>query len=316
MAALDEKQIWVVIPAYKLTQEVINLIESIPPIVSKVVVIDDACPDKSGNLIEKLCKDSRVSVHYNQENLGVGGAVKKGYKIAIENTAEIVIKLDGDGQMDPRNIPKLLAPLLNHEADYTKGNRFYTLNSLKVMPKKRLIGNSILSVMSKFSTGYWNIFDPNNGFTAISRNALENLDLSQISDSYFFESDMLFRLYCNRAVVQDVPMNSIYGNEKSNLSISKITFEFIFKHLRNSIKRFFYAYILRDASVASLELPLGFVLLIFGVGNSIITWLNSSTTGIPNNPGTVMLSGLAILTGTQFVLAFISYDVSNVPRKN
>jgi dolichol-phosphate mannosyltransferase len=316
MAAPDAKYIWVVIPAYKLTQGVINLIESIPPIVSKVVVIDDACPDKSGNLIEKLCKDSRVSVHYNKENLGVGGAVKKGYRIALENGADVVIKLDGDGQMDPRNIPKLIAPLLNHEADYTKGNRFYTLNSLKVMPKKRLIGNSILSVMSKLSTGYWNIFDPNNGFTAISRNTLENLDLSQISDSYFFESDMLFRLYCNRAVVKDVPMNSIYGDEKSNLSISRITLEFIFKHIRNSIKRFFYAYILRDASVASLELPLGFLLLIFGVGNSIITWLNSSTTGIPNNPGTVMLSGLAILTGTQFVLAFISYDVSNVPRKN
>lgn len=316
MAAPDEKYICVVIPAYKLTQGVINLIESIPPIVSKVVVIDDACPDKSGNLIEKLCKDSRVSVHYNQENLGVGGAVKKGYRIALENGADVVIKLDGDGQMDPRNIPKLIAPLLNHEADYTKGNRFYTLNSLKVMPKKRLIGNSILSVMSKLSTGYWNIFDPNNGFTAISRNTLENLDLSQISDSYFFESDMLFRLYCNRAVVKDVPMNSIYGDEKSNLSISRITLEFIFKHIRNSIKRFFYAYILRDASVASLELPLGFLLLIFGVGNSIITWLNSSTTGIPNNPGTVMLSGLAILTGTQFVLAFISYDVLNVPRKN
>ena len=316
MAALDEKQIWVVIPAYKLTQGVINLIESIPPIVSKVIVIDDACPDKSGNLIEKLCKDSRVSVYYNQENLGVGGAVKKGYEIAMENRVAIIVKLDGDGQMDPRNIPKLVAPLLNHEAEYTKGNRFYTLNSLKAMPKKRLIGNSILSVVSKISTGYWNIFDPNNGFTAISRDALENLDLSQISNSYFFESDMLFRLYCNRAVVQDVSMNSIYGDEKSSLSISKITFEFIFKHIRNSIKRFFYAYILRDASVASLELPLGFLLLIFGVGNSIITWLNSSTTGIPNNPGTVMLSGLAILTGTQFVLAFISYDVSNVPRKN
>ena len=312
----NQKQIWVVIPAYKLTHGVIKLIESIPQQVSKIIVIDDACPDKSGNLVESLCKDSRVLVYYNQENLGVGGAVKKGYKIALEGKATIVIKLDGDGQMDPRNISKLVAPLLNHEADYTKGNRFYTLNSLKIMPKKRLIGNSILSVMSKFSTGYWNIFDPNNGFTAISRDALENLDLSQISNSYFFESDMLFRLYCNRAVVQDVSMNSIYGDEKSSLSISKITFEFIFKHIRNSIKRFFYAYILRDASVASLELPLGFLLLIFGVGNSIITWLNSSTTGIPNNPGTVMLSGLAILTGTQFVLAFISYDVSNVPRKN
>jgi len=316
MASPDQKQIWVVIPAYKLTHGIVKLIESIPPLVSKIIVIDDACPDKSGNLIERFCKDSRVSVHYNQENLGVGGAVKRGYRIALENGAEVVIKLDGDGQMDPNEIPKLVEPLLNHEADYSKGNRFYTLNSLKVMPKKRLVGNSILSIMSKFSTGYWNIFDPNNGFTAISRNALENLDLSQISDSYFFESDMLFRLYCNRAVVKDVPMNSIYGDEKSNLSISRITLEFIFKHIRNSIKRFFYAYILRDASVASLELPLGFLLLIFGVGNSIITWLNSSTTGIPNNPGTVMLSGLAILTGTQFVLAFISYDVSNVPRKN
>ena len=316
MAPSDVNQIWVVIPAYRLTRGVIKLIDSIPQIVSKIVVIDDACPDKSGNLIEKFCKDSRVSVYYNHENLGVGGAVKKGYKIALENGAAVVIKLDGDGQMDPKEIPKLVAPLLNQEADYSKGNRFYTLNSLKVMPKKRLFGNSVLSIMSKFSTGYWNIFDPNNGFTAISRNALENLDFNQISDTYFFESDMLFRLYCNRAVVRDIPMNSIYGDEKSSLSISKITVEFFFKHLRNSIKRFFYAYILRDASVATLELPLGFILLVFGIGNSIITWLHSSASGIPNNPGTVMLSSLAILSGTQFILAFISYDVSNVPRKN
>jgi dolichol-phosphate mannosyltransferase len=316
MAAKDVPQIWVVIPAYKLTRGVINLIQCIPQIVSRIIVIDDACPDKSGNQIEKFCKDSRVSVYYNQENLGVGGAVKRGYRIALESGAGIVIKLDGDGQMDPKEIPKLVAPLLNHEADYSKGNRFYTLNSLKVMPKKRLFGNSILSVMSKFSTGYWNIFDPNNGFTAISRSALENLDLNKISDTYFFESDMLFRLYCNRAVVRDIPMNSIYKDEKSSLSISKVTFEFLFKHLRNSIKRFFYAYILRDASVATIELPLGYILLSFGIGNSIITWMQSSASGVPNNPGTVMLSGLAILTGTQFILAFISYDVSNVPRKN
>jgi dolichol-phosphate mannosyltransferase len=316
MAVPNNSQLWVVIPAYKLNSGVLNLIESIPQIVSKIIVIDDACPNKSGKQIEKFCKDSRVSVFYNQENLGVGGAVKNGYRIALENGAAIVVKLDGDGQMDPREIHKLVAPLLNHEADYTKGNRFHTLNSLKVMPKKRLFGNSILSAMSKFSTGYWNIFDPNNGFTAISRDALQNLELNQISDSYFFESDMLFRLYCNRAVVKDIPMNSIYGDEKSSLSISKVTFEFFFKHLRNSIKRFFYAYILRDASVATVELPLGCLLLMFGVGNSIITWLQSSASGVASNPGTVMLSGLAILTGVQFILAFISYDVSNVPRKN
>jgi glycosyltransferase involved in cell wall biosynthesis len=316
MVASDGKQIWVVIPAYKLDGRVVKLIESIPRIVSRIIVIDDACPQKSGELIEKFCKDARVTVYFNKENLGVGGSVKKGYKIALENGAKFVIKLDGDGQMDPREIPNLVEPLINHQADYTKGNRFYTLNSLKIMPKKRLFGNSVLSAMSKFSTGYWNISDPNNGFTAISRSALEDLDLNQISDTYFFESDMLFRLYCNRAVVRDIPMNSIYGDEKSSLSISKATFEFFFKHLRNSIKRFFYAYILRDASVATIELPLGSLLLMFGVANSVISWLQSSASGVPNNPGTVMLSGLAILTGVQFILAFISYDVSNVPRKN
>jgi dolichol-phosphate mannosyltransferase len=316
MVASDGKQIWVVIPAYKLTSGVVKLIDSIPRLVSRIIVVDDACPQKSGELIEKLSRDTRVSVYYNKENLGVGGAVKKGYKIALENGAEFVIKLDGDGQMDPREIPNLVAPLLNHQADYSKGNRFYNLNSLKVMPKKRLFGNSVLSAMSKFSTGYWNISDPNNGFTAISRSALENLDLDQISDTYFFESDMLFRLYCNRAVVRDIPMNSIYGDEKSSLSVTKSIFEFFFKHLRNSIKRFFYAYILRDSSVATLELPLGYVLLMFGVGSSITTWMQSSASGVPSNPGTVMLSGLAILTGVQFILAFISYDVSNVPRKD
>jgi glycosyltransferase involved in cell wall biosynthesis len=316
MVASSKSQIWVVIPAYNLTHDVIKLIESIPEIVSKIVVVDDACPNNSGKIVEKWCKDPRVSIHFNERNLGVGGAVKIGYKLAIKNGAKVIVKLDGDGQMDPKEIPKLIAPLLNLEADYTKGNRFYTLASLKIMPRKRLFGNAVLSALSKFSTGYWNIFDPNNGFTAISGSALENLDLNQISDSYFFESDMLFRLYCNRAVVRDVPMESIYGNEKSSLSITRATFEFLFKHIRNSFKRFFYAYILRDASVATLELPLGIFLLLFGVGNSIITWSLSSATGIPSNPGTVMLSGLAILTGTQFILAFISYDVSNVPRKN
>jgi hypothetical protein len=316
MALTKKSQIWVVIPAYDLDQRVVQLIEAIPSFVTKIIVVDDACPNKTGKTIEQFCKDPRVVVCFNEMNLGVGGAVKRGYQLAIESGAEIVIKLDGDGQMDPNQISNLIAPILSHEADYTKGNRFYNLASLQSMPKKRLFGNSVLSIMSKFSTGYWNIFDPNNGFTAISKSALENLDLSQISNSYFFESDMLFRLYCNRVVVRDVPMKSIYGKERSSLSISKVTFEFAFKHTRNLFKRFFYAYILRDASVASLELPLGLTLLLFGVGNSITTWLQSSASGVPNSPGTVMLSGLAILTGTQFVLAFISYDVSNVPRKN
>jgi dolichol-phosphate mannosyltransferase len=309
-------RIAVVIPAYKLDEKILKLISDIPEVVDTIFVVDDNCPNKIGRYIESVCQDPRVQVIYNQRNLGVGGAVKNGYRHALDRGAEVVIKFDGDGQMLGSEIPLLIKPILEKKADYTKGNRFFTLESLKSMPKIRLLGNFVLSILNKVSTGYWNIFDSNNGFTAISKEALSGLDLEKISNSYFFESDMLFRLYCNRAVVQDVPMSSIYGDEKSNLSVVKVTLEFLYKHFRNSVKRFFYAYILRDASVASLELPLGLALLLFGVGNSITVWLQSSASGVPNSPGTVMLSGLAILTGTQFVLAFISYDVTNVPRKN
>jgi glycosyltransferase involved in cell wall biosynthesis len=279
-------------------------------------VVDDNCPNKIGRYIESVCEDPRVQVIYNERNLGVGGAVKNGYRHALDQGAEVVIKFDGDGQMLGSEIPLLIKPIMEKKADYTKGNRFFTLESLKSMPKVRLLGNFVLSILNKVSTGYWNIFDSNNGFTAISKQALSSLDLEKISNSYFFESDMLFRLYCNRAVVIDVPMTSIYGDEKSNLSVSKVTLEFLYKHFRNSFKRFFYTYILRDASVASLELPLGLCLLSFGMANSFVSLVQSSTSGVPNNPGTVMLSGLAILTGIQFVLAFISHDVSNVPTKN
>lgn len=306
----------VVIPAYNLDSQLLDLILRIPREVQNILIIDDKCPNMIGRYIEQNCSDPRVKVYFNEENLGVGGAVKKGYQHALNLGANIVIKLDGDGQMDASKIPLLINPILNNKADYTKGNRFYSLDSLKVMPKVRLFGNSALSILSKFSTGYWNISDPNNGFTAISATALENLDLDSISNSYFFESDMLFRLYCNRAVVVDVPMKSIYGDEKSNLSVLNVSAEFMYKHCRNAFKRFFYTYILRDASVASLELPLGVFLLSFGVVNSLVNLYQSSTTGIPNNPGTVMLSALAILTGIQFILAFISHDVSNLPRKS
>jgi glycosyltransferase involved in cell wall biosynthesis len=309
-------QIAVVIPAYKLDERILKLISDIPDVVDTIFVVDDNCPNKIGRYIESVCEDPRVQVIYNERNLGVGGAVKNGYRHALDQGAEVVIKFDGDGQMLGSEIPLLIKPIMEKKADYTKGNRFFTLESLKSMPKVRLLGNFVLSILNKVSTGYWNIFDSNNGFTAISKQALSSLDLEKISNSYFFESDMLFRLYCNRAVVVDVPMTSIYGDEKSNLSVSKVTLEFLYKHFRNSFKRFFYTYILRDASVASLELPLGLCLLSFGMANSFVSLVQSSTSGVPNNPGTVMLSGLAILTGIQFVLAFISHDVSNVPTKN
>jgi hypothetical protein len=238
-----------------------------------------------------------------------------GYRAAISDGATAIIKLDGDGQMNPALISNFVAPILSGEADYTKGNRFYALESLASMPRIRLFGNAVLSVLAKLSTGYWNIFDPTNGYTAIHARTAQFLPFDKISRRYFFETDMLFRLGTLRAVVLDVPMDAVYGDEESNLRISKIIGEFTAKHLANFFKRIFYTYFLRDVSIASLELLAGVGLLAFGAIFGGYSWLNSWQSGVAASTGTVMLAALPILIGLQFLLSFLSYDISATPRR-
>ena len=179
----------------------------------------------------------------------------------------------------------------------------------------RLFGNAILSLMTKLSSGYWNLFDPTNGYTAIHSDVAKHLPFNKISHRYFFETDMLFRLNTVRAVVVDVPMDAKYGDEKSNLKISKIMGEFLIKHIRNLIKRIFYNYYLRDMSLASLELPLGLMALIFGVIFGSYQWSHSLVNGSPSSAGTVMVSALPIIVGVQLILGFLSYDINSVPSR-
>ena len=169
--------------------------------------------------------------------------------------------------------------------------------------------------MTKLSSGYWDLFDPTNGYTAIHADVARHLPFEKISRRYFFETDMLFRLNTLRAVVVDVPMDAKYGDEVSNLKISKIVGEFLFKHVRNFSKRIFYNYYLRDMSLASIELPLGLVLLISGGSFGVYHWINSIQEGVTTPAGTVMLAALPILMGTQLILAFLGYDIANVPRR-
>lgn len=201
------------------------------------------------------------------------------------------------------------------EVDYTKGNRFYDLEEIRAMPRVRLFGNAVLSLMSKLSTGYWDLFDPTNGYTAIHADVARHLPFAKISKRYFFETDMLFRLNTLRAVVVDVPMSAKYGEEVSNLKISKIIGEFLFKHVRNLFKRIFYNYYLRDMSLASLELPLGLLLLMFGTGFGGYNWYESAHLNVVTPAGTVMLAALPILMGMQLVLAFLGNDIGSVPRR-
>lgn len=306
--------ICVVIPAYKVREHVLGVIDCIPASVSRIYVVDDACPDHSGDFVQAHCSDARVQVLRNPVNLGVGGAVVAGYAQALADQADIVVKVDGDGQMAPALIPRFVAPLVQGKADYTKGNRFFDLRVMSKMPLVRLVGNAGLSFMTKLSTGYWNIFDPTNGYTAIHRRALSHLPLESISKRYFFETDMLFRLNTLRAVVRDINMEAVYGDEKSSLSVTKVLPEFAARHAVTFAKRIFYNYFLRDFSIASVELVAGVCLLTFGVVFGATEWLQSIRTDVPSTAGTVMISALSVLLGLQLVLAFLAYDISSTPR--
>jgi dolichol-phosphate mannosyltransferase len=311
----QKKRIAVVIPCFKVKAHILKVIAEIDPLVWKIYVIDDFCPEGSGDFVRLHINDERVSIVRHDFNQGVGGAVMTGYKCAIEDGAELIVKIDGDGQMDPSLISRFVDPIIAGEADYTKGNRFFNLDELRSMPKLRLFGNAILSFMNKFSSGYWNIFDPTNGYTAIHYEVAKRLPVDKISKRYFFETDVLFRLNLLRAVVVDIPMDAKYENEVSNLKIRNIIGEFLIKHLRNFVKRIFYNYYLRDLSLASIELPVGLVLVLAGSCFGIYHWVSSANEGVNTPAGTVMLAALPILMGMQLILAFIGADIASVPRR-
>jgi dolichol-phosphate mannosyltransferase len=310
-----EAIVTVVIPAYKVSDQIIATIQSIGVEVQHIIIVDDACTEGSGNLVLGTSKDSRVEVIFHEENLGVGGAMKTGYVRALELGSDVIVKIDGDGQMDSTKIPELTRQILEGEGDYVKGNRFFDIDTVRSMPKARIFGNLALSFFAKFSTGYWRVFDPNNGFTAISSTALQRIQLEKIDNRFFFESDMLFRLNLARAVVIDVPMDARYGSERSNIKIRKVLFEFPIKHLRNFIKRIAYTYYLRDFTLASLELPTGVVLTSFGIMSGTINFLNSRALEQGTPPGTLILITMSILVGTQLILSFFSFDIDSSPTK-
>lgn len=307
-------RIAVVVPCYRVKAHILGVLQSIGPECSRIYVVDDKCPEKTGDYVRENTRDPRVSVLYNTNNLGVGGAVLEGYKEAISDGAVVIVKIDGDGQMDPGLIKQFVQPIIDGEADYTKGNRFYNPAYIAQMPLARVFGNAVLSFMTKLSSGYWDLFDPTNGYTAIHASVAAMLPVSKISQGYFFESDMLFRLNTFRAVVMDIPMRSAYGSEVSNLHIGRILAEFTAKHMLNTLKRICYNYYLRSFSLASIELVIGVIAIGFGIIFGTSRWVASASLGREATAGTVMLAALPVMLGIQFVLAFFNYDIISTPR--
>ncbi|MCE5210225.1 MAG: glycosyltransferase family 2 protein [Deltaproteobacteria bacterium] len=314
---MDKQKIAVVIPAYDVADQIAEVVLSVHAydFVDYIIVVDDQCPHSSGRIAEDM-QLNNVIVLYHEKNLGVGGAVITGYRKAMELDCDIIVKIDGDGQMDANYISNLIEPLIKDNADYTKGNRFIDFTALKAMPAIRLFGNSILSFFVKAASGYWNIMDPTNGFTAINKRALQKLKLGKINNRYFFESDMLINLNIINAVVKDIDIPAKYGRENSSLRVMNVMFNFPPKLLKGILKRIFLKYFLYDFNMASIYILLGLPIFIISSIFGIYEWIDSFITGTSKTPGTIMLVALPIIVSFQMLMQAIQIDINSVPKKD
>jgi glycosyltransferase involved in cell wall biosynthesis len=311
----DLPSIAVVIPAYRVAALIGDVISRIPSRVSHIVVVDDASPDGLSGVLSAI-RDPRVSVVRHDHNRGVGGAMKSGFERALELGANIVVKVDADGQMDPALLPHFLASIERGDADIAKGNRFDDLRVISRMPLTRRIGNLALSFLVKLASGYWRTFDPCNGYIAIRSDVLRRLDMSRIDDRFFFEISLLCEAYTLRARVCDVPMTPTYGNETSSLNPIGVIPNFSMRLIQRALRRIFITYFMRDFNVVSLFLLIGTPALLFGVAWSVLHWIQSARTEVFASTGTIMIGVLSIVLGFQLVLQAIVLDVENEPGRS
>jgi dolichol-phosphate mannosyltransferase len=314
--SFESCDIAIIIPAYRVERNIEVVLAGLPPYIKHIIVVDDASPDTTAERVAALAqKDSRLTLIRHAQNQGVGGAMISGFRKAVELGAQIAIKLDGDGQMDAALIPALITPLIQGRADYVKGNRFRDFVSLQRMPIARRIGNLGLSFLTKAATGYWNIFDPTNGFFAIRTEVLTQLPLEKIDKRYFFETSMLANLYLINAFVMDIPMPARYGNETSHLSIYRSLIEFPLKLFRIFLRRLLLKYYIYDFSITSLYIVTGIPLLLFGFIFGSIKWIQYASRNIPAPTGTVMLPTLCVILGIQIMLSAIEIDMKSTPNQ-
>jgi dolichol-phosphate mannosyltransferase len=305
-----------VIPAYRVEREIESVLHGLPPYLRHVIVVDDASPDTTAGRVSALLQgDPRLILLKHDRNQGVGGAMVTGFRKALELGAQIVVKIDGDGQMNIEHLPSLVEPLVQGKADYTKGNRFRDFVALQHMPFIRRLGNMGLGFMAKAATGYWNLFDPTNGFVGIRAEVLAQLPLERIDRSYYFETSMLAHLYLVGAVVRDVPMPARYQGEASSLVIRRVLFEFPGKLFVTFVRRVLLKNFIYDFSMASIYLLSGLPLLLFGLIFGSLKWIQYAGLHVAAPTGTVILPTLSVLLGIQLLLSAIEIDLRSVPKE-
>lgn len=306
-------KICTIIPCYKTPKKSPIVVKQCLEFSDLVICVDDFCPFQSGRKIEENVQSEKLIILRHKENKGVGGAMKTGIKLALKKNIDILVKIDSDGQMPPYLIPKLVQPIIEGKAEVNKGNRFRNPSVLREMPLVRLLGNIGLGFLTKISTGYWELFDPTNGFIAIKKNILLNLDIDKLDNRYFFETDFLFRCSLNEIVVNEMPMKTFYGDEVSNLYPFVELPRFFFKHIKILFKRIFYHYFILDFNPGSISLISSFLFALVAIIVAITNLISSHLNNQPTPLGIQTLFLVLSIISTQFFINFIFYDASQKP---
>lgn len=296
--------IGVVIPAYRVENEIGDVLANIPAFIKTIIVVNDASPDAAQAVIERHAgADPRILPLRHAVNQGVGGAMITGFLQALKLDLDIIIKLDGDGQMDPNQIPDLIAPLLAGQADFTKGTRFKDKVALKQMPIERLLGNLYASFMAKAATGYWNLFDPTNGYFAIRVDALRAIDLNNLARDYLFETSLLSELYHARAVARDVSIPAIYADENSSINYARMVISYPSALARYAVKRVWSRYFLHQREIGTVYLTAGVPLTLLGLA----LWISRYTNTV--------ITAVTLIIGAALLFLALWRDLRAVPRK-
>ena len=306
------RRLAVVVPCFQVADHLPEVLLGVPDFVDHVIVVDDGSRDDLAAVVA-AAHDDRIDLLQHASNRGVAAAMVTGLRRALERSADLIVKMDGDGQMDPEKMSTLLEPIIAGDADLTKGNRFLRRRPLRSMPLARHLGNLGLSFLAKLATGYWNLFDPTNGYIAMHRRLAEEIEMDRLGPRYYFEISLLCETYLIGAVARDVAIPARYGNERSSLSLIKTIIVFPFLLWRSCLRRLIVRYFIRDFTPVAVFLVAGTLLCGFGLGFGVENWMARAGSGQPTPTGTLLLALLPLLVGFQLVLQAVVMDIGNVP---
>lgn len=309
----DRPKIAIVIPCYRVRDKIVDVVDSVLAVADFVIAVDDCCPEKSGEYLQKVHTEPKLKIVFHEQNQGVGGAMITGFKTALDLGADVVVKMDGDGQMEAKHMPRLIAPLVARKADFAKGNRFYDLRALRAMPFVRRFGNFGLTLLSKAASGFWHLSDPTNGYFAVRANALRLLNFHLLAPRYFFEISLLIQLNVVRAIAIDVPIPAKYADENSSLSPMRALVTFPSKLAGGLLHRIWWRYFIYDINIVTVFLITGAFLFFGGGAFGLWRWSHNWMYGHEQSAGTVAFAMLPMILGFQMLLQAVVLDMMDKP---